>query len=114
MTDPSHSNQPDSTQTNSTQANSTQANSTQAQASQSAAPDPTGAAGSISDSIREVIESGKDVAQNVQALVVNLLQQQSGPIEAARSSVTEMLKTAEDVVQRSAPDSAESVLRKVI
>lgn len=69
---------------------------------------------SLSDSIREVIESGKDVAENVRSMVVGLLQQPSGPVDSVRSSVNEIMKTAEDVVRRAAPEDADSVLRKVI
>lgn len=69
---------------------------------------------SISESIREIIESGKDVGNGVRALVVDLLQKRSQPVEAVRNSVNEILTTTEDVVRRSAPEQADSVLRKVI
>ncbi len=69
---------------------------------------------SLAASMKEVIESGKDVANGVRALVIDLLQQQSDPLESARATVNQMMKTAEDVVRRSAPDSADSVLRNVI
>lgn len=69
---------------------------------------------SVSDSIRDIVESGKDVGQGVRKLVVGLLQQKSRPVESVRSAVSEILKTTEDVVRRSAPEEADSVLRKVI
>ena len=76
--------------------------------------DPTVSGVSLSASVKEVIESGKDVASNVQSLVIDLLQRQSEPLESVKASVNQIMKTAEDVVKRAAPDSADSVLRNVI
>ena len=68
----------------------------------------------VSEAVREVVESGQDVAERVRQIVVDLFQGKQGATATAREAIQGMVETATDIAHRSAPEETESVLRNVI
>ena len=68
----------------------------------------------LADAVQEVVESGRDVKERVQAIFVNLFRGAKGSNESLRTAVQSVYETAADVVSRSAPQEPNSVLRGVI
>ncbi len=68
----------------------------------------------LSDAVQEVVESGRDVKERVQAIVVNLFRGAKDSNQNLRTAVQSIYETAADVVSRSAPQEPNSVLRGVI
>ena len=67
-----------------------------------------------SEAIREAVESGRDTADQVRQIVVDLFRGKRSPVTSARDAIQGMLETASEIANRSAPDKAESVVRNVI
>lgn len=68
----------------------------------------------VSETVRAAIESGKDVKARVQEIVVNLFRSSEASTASARAAVSGIVQTAADIVERSAPENPDSVLRNVI
>ena len=68
----------------------------------------------VSEAVRQAVESGRDVGERVKKIVENLFRGQEGTIASARAAVSGIVHTASDIVKRSAPENADSVLRGVI
>ncbi len=67
-----------------------------------------------SEAVREAVESGRDTADQVRQIVVDLFSGKRSPVTSARDAIQGMLQTASEIANRSAPDKAESVVRNVI
>ena len=72
------------------------------------------AAQPVSEAIREAVESGRDTADQVRQLVVDLLNGKRSPVTSARDAIQGMLETALEIANRSTPEKAESVVKNVI
>ena len=68
----------------------------------------------LSEAIREAVESGKDVRDQVRDVVVSLFRSSEATTASARAAVSGIVQSATEIVKRSAPDNPESVLRNVI
>lgn len=84
-------------------------------------PESSGGSGAALDApvveaVRQAVVSGGDVSERVRAIVVDLFRdgKGTGTAAAARSAVQGIYDTALEVVQRSAPEKPDSVLRSVI
>ena len=67
-----------------------------------------------SEAVREAVESGRDTADQVRQIVVDLFNGKRSPVTSARDAIRGMLQTASEIANRSAPDKAESVVKNVI
>ena len=68
----------------------------------------------VSDAVREAVESGRDTADQVRQIVVDLFSGKRSPMTSARDAIRGMLETASEIANRSAPEKAESVVKNVI
>ena len=68
----------------------------------------------VSETVRQAVESGVDVNERVREIVVGLFRGTGSTTASARAAVQGIVQTATDIVKRSAPDKADSVLRQVI
>lgn len=68
----------------------------------------------VSETVRQAVESGVNVQERVREIVVGLFRGTGSTTASARAAVQGIVQTATDIVKRSAPDKAESVLRQVI
>jgi len=68
----------------------------------------------VSESVRQAVESGQDVSERVRQIVVNLFRGTDSTTASARAAVQGIVQTASDIVKRSAPNKADSVLGQVI
>lgn len=68
----------------------------------------------VSESVREAVESGQNISEQVREIVVNLFRGKDSTTSSARAAVQGIVQTATDIVNRSAPEKADSVLRQVI
>lgn len=68
----------------------------------------------ISEAVREAVESGNDVSDRVRDIVVNMFRGTDGTAASARAAVQGIVQTASNIVNRSTPEQADSVLRNVI
>ena len=68
----------------------------------------------VTEAMRKIVESNRDVSERVRNVVVGLFQGQAGATQAARDAVMGAIQTASEIANRSAPDKADSVLRNVI
>ena len=68
----------------------------------------------LSEAVRAAVESGKDVRDRVQDVVVSLFRSGETSAASARAAVNGIVQSATEIVKRSAPDNPESVLRNVI
>jgi len=68
----------------------------------------------VAEAIREAVESGQDIAGEVQKIVVDLFRGKEGTIASARKAIQGMMDTASEVASRATPEKADSVLKNVI
>ena len=68
----------------------------------------------VSEKVRQAVESGVDVKDRVREIVVGLFRGPGSTTASARAAVQGIVQTASDIVNRSAPEKADSVLRQVI
>lgn len=68
----------------------------------------------VTETVRQAVECGGDVREQVRSIVVELFRGSQGTGETVRSAVRSVYATAVDVVRRSAPENPDSVLRNVI
>lgn len=67
-----------------------------------------------SETLRNILESGVDVREQVRQLVVGFFSGSSSTTSSARAAVQGVIQTASDIANRAAPEKAESALRHVI
>lgn len=77
-------------------------------------PKSSSAADSMKDRIREAIQSGEQLTERVRDIVVGVFQGKSGATVAARSAVNSLMAAATEIADRSAPQGADSILRRVV
>ncbi len=77
-------------------------------------PATTDPAQPVCASIREAVASGRDTADHVRQLVVDLCNGKRSPVTSARDAIEGMLETALEIANRATPEKAESVVNKVI
>ena len=66
------------------------------------------------EAVREAVESGRDTADQVRQIVVDLFSGKRSPVTSARDAIQGMLQTASEIANRSTPEKAESVVKNVI
>jgi hypothetical protein len=60
------------------------------------------------------VESGQNINERVREIVINLFRGKESTAASARAGVQGIVQTATEIVNRSAPEKADSVLRQVI